>query len=378
MKIAIMMRAMDQDSGFRGYVEGLVESMLQIDEENTYLLFYRRTKWMGRFSSYKNAKEILINAPHKFLWDQVAVPHRAWKEKADVIFNPKFSVPLISHCPVAMGLQEPAWWTHPDHYEWFDAHYMRTMLPLYCRKSSHLFPMSNFILEENRKVLGMALENVTVTYTAPGKHFFPIRDQEVLAEFREKYKLPENFILGVTRVLHPGLDRSNSFHSTKNPETTLRAFLLCRGAIKQKLVLAGRRVPDYLLYKGFMSSDFEGVTFIDFVPYEELPKLYNTADLFITPALYDGSPANVMEAMACGIPVIASNIGGAEDVGRGAAILADPHNPADYAEKIKRVLNDENLRKEMVKTGFQRAESFKWETTARLTLEGLKQAAQGR
>jgi hypothetical protein len=76
MKIAIMMRAMDADSGFRAFTEGLVENMLRIDEENSYLLLYRTRKWLGHFSSFKNAKEILLQAPHKFLWDRARLEQR--------------------------------------------------------------------------------------------------------------------------------------------------------------------------------------------------------------------------------------------------------------------------------------------------------------
>src|SRR3990172_5642086 len=182
MKIAIMMRAMDQDSGFRAYIEGLIENMLAIDPENSYLLFYRTANYVGRFSSFKNVKEVLLPAPHKFAWDQIVVPYRAWRERADVIFNPKFSVPLISHCPVAMGLQEPAWWAWPEHYEWWDVRYMKLMLPLYCRKAAHIFPNSNFILEENRKYLRLALNNTTVTHSAPKEYFRPVKDPVALEE----------------------------------------------------------------------------------------------------------------------------------------------------------------------------------------------------
>src|SRR3990172_3948975 len=112
MKIAIMLRAMDQESGFRAYVEGLVDTLLAIDPDDAFLLLYRTSKWFGRFGSRPNAQEVLLRAPNKLIWDQVAVPHRAWKERADIIFNPKFSVPLISPCPVAMGLQEPDWYAY--------------------------------------------------------------------------------------------------------------------------------------------------------------------------------------------------------------------------------------------------------------------------
>jgi glycosyltransferase involved in cell wall biosynthesis len=377
MKIAIMMRAMDQDSGFQAYTQGLIGAMLRIDQEDSYVLLYRTPKWFGRFASFSNVKEVLLWAPHKFAWDQVAVPYRAWREHADVIFNPKFSVPLISHCPVTMGLQEPAWWTWPEHYEKWDVRYMRTMLPLYCRKAVYFFPWSNFVLEENRKYLRLPFHNAAVAYSAPDKSFRPIDSAAILEQFRNKYHLPPRFILNVTRVDHPGLDHSTSFHAGKNVETTLRAFALCRKQIPHKLVIAGRRVDEYLLHTGWSSTDLEDVHLLGFIPHEEIAQLYNLADLFILSSFYEGFGISLVEAMACGCPVVASQTGACPEITGGAALLANPHDPADFAAKIISVLKDKDFKQELRAKGLQRAAWFCWERTARLTLDGLKRVVNG-
>lgn len=378
MKVAVMMRAMDQDSGFRVIVEGFVEGMLKLDRENTYLLLYRTKKWLGRFSSFDNANELLVWAPHKFIWDQIAVPYIAWKEDTGIIFNPKFSIPLISHCPVVMGLQEPVWWAWPEHYEWFNVKYMRFLLPLYCRKASHLFPNSQFILEENCKYLNLKSDKMTVTYSAPHEYFRVINDSVALEEFRVKYSLPKRFILSVTRVDHPGLEHSTSWHPGKNVETTIRAFIQFRKSISHKLVIAGRNVREYLLHTGWNGTEFEDIHFTGFLPHEELPKLYNLADLFVIPSFYEGCPSTLLEAMACGCPVIASETGACPDLSGGSAILADPYNPSDFAEKILLVLNNEDLRKKLKEKSLQRAAFFKWEKTAKSTLEQLTRIVNGR
>jgi glycosyltransferase involved in cell wall biosynthesis len=377
MKIAVMMRAMDQDSGFRALTESLIDHMLQIDGKNSYLLLYRTPKWYGRFSSYSHAKEVLVTAPHKLLWDQVAVPYQAWKEGADIIFHTKFSIPLFSHCPVAMGIQEPVWFTFPKHYERKDRIFQRIMIPLSLRRAAHVFPNSNFILEENRRVFNLSLRNSTVMYSAPDKHFRPIDDTNALQDFRRKYELPEKFILVVTRANHAGY-QSNAFYPGKNPEVAFRAFARIRSEIPHKLLMAGPRVRDYLLHTEGKDVNLEGVHFVTFIPYEELHMLYNTADVFVNPCGYEGCPNTVLQAMACGCAMVVTDTGGSADVSGDAAQLAKAYDHVDLAEKIKMVLNDALLRQELQQRSLKRAAAFSWESTARLTLAGLTRAVEQR
>lgn len=250
------------------------------------------------------------------------------------------------------------------------------MLPFYCRRASHMFAISDFVIKENRKYLGLPFNNVTVTYPAPKEYFRPVDDAVTLEQFQNKYRLPQRFILCITRVDHAGLDKSRSFFAGKNVETTIRAFMLCRKHIPNKLVIAGRSVRDYLLQTGWDNSDLEDVHFTGFVPHEEIPLLYNLAELFLLPSFYESFAMILVEAMACGCPIIASQTGACPEVGDGAVLLADPYDPADFANKIMRVLKDDGLRKEMRSKSLQRAAFFNWERTATLTLEGLTQAVK--
>jgi glycosyltransferase involved in cell wall biosynthesis len=374
MKIAIMMRAMDQDSGFRAITEHLVEAMLRVGTSNSYLLLYRTAKWFGRFAKFGNAKEVVIKAPHKIAWDQVAVPFKAWNEGVDVIFNPKFSIPLISHCPVAMGLQEPAWWVWPQHYERWNVWYQKIMMPLYCRKALHLFPNSEFILQENQKYLPLSVRKCTIVYSAPGAHFRPIDDRAVLKQTSGKYDLPERFILSVTRVDHPGLENSTSFHGGKNVETAVRAFNLIREHIPHTLVIAGRRVREYLAHAGLSHGELKNVRILGFVPREEMANLYNLAEIFVIPSFYEGCPSTLLEAMACGLPVVGSETGACPDVSGGAAIFANPYDPADFAEKMMQMLKNSNMRQEFKAKSLARASQFSWEISAKLILNALARA----
>lgn len=373
MKVAIMMRAMDQDSGHHAIIEGLVENLLKIEDETEYLLLYRTDKYYGRFSAYPKAQEQLIYAPHKFLWDQCAVPYHAWKEKADLIFNPKFSVPLISHCQVVMGLHEPAWWAWPEHYEWFDRNYMRWMLPIYLRKAKHLFPISQFVIDENRKYLRLPFQNCTVAYPAPKPYFKKIEEETLLNQAKQKYHLPNRFILSVTRVDHPGLDQSTSFFPGKNVEATVRAFMMSREEFDHDLVIAGRRVKEFLYHIGLKESDLKRIHFLDFVPHQELPALLNLADLFVLPSFYESYAMALAEAMSCGCPIVASTTGACPEITGGAALLADPDHPEEFAACYRKVLKNEALKQQLSQQSLERAAFFTWEKSARVVLDKMKE-----
>jgi len=373
ISIAIMMRAIDQPSAFQSFVEGIVEKMLQIDGEDRFILIYKTSKWYGRFESFRNAKEFLVRSPHKFIWDQMVVPWIAWREKCDVIYNPKFSIPLISHCPVTMGLHEMGWRIWPEYYEKLDVLYEKIMFPIYCKKSKHFFPWSKFQLDEISGYLRRELNNSTITPPAPAKNFRPISDKLVLDKIKMKYNLPQKFILGVTRVDHSGIPGSTKFFPGKNVDITVKAYLQIKNKVDYKLVIAGNRVKEYLLYRGFNESDLDSIQFLGFVSHDDLPMLFNLAELFIMPSFFEGFGLTLVEAMACGCPAVVSETGSLPEVSRGATLLADPYNPSDFAEKTLLVLENEKLRYELKKKGLQRASTFTWEISAKMTIEALRE-----
>jgi glycosyltransferase involved in cell wall biosynthesis len=373
MKIAIMMRAIDQDSGFHLYVDGLVKALLDLHDNNSYLLIYRTKKHFGKFSSHEKVTEILIKASHVIVWDQVCVPYVAWKHDADIIFNPKITVPFFSHCPVAMGLQEPAWWVLSEYYEKSNTFYQKTLLPLYIKKASHLFAMAQWVIDENKKYIQFPFKNSTVTYPGVNEHLKPVHDQKILDEFRRKYNLPDKIIISLTRVDNPGMEKSKKWNPSQNPHTTLRSFLLCKEKFPHHLVFAGRNVKEYLLDNGFTEKDFDRVHFLGFVPFQELPCFYGIADLIVLPVFYESFSFSLLGAMACGCPAIVSTTGAFQEIVGDGALYADPYSPQDFADKIVQTLTNEDLRITLIKICFMKARQYTFKRTAQETLNGLYQ-----
>ncbi len=119
------------------------------------------------------------------------------------------------------------------------------------------------------------------------------------------------------------------------------------------------------------------VVFTGFVSEEELPKWYNAADLFIYPCLYAGFGLPPLEAMACGTPVITSNLTSLPEVVGDAGIMINPYDKKQLVEAIHRVLTDENLRENLIKKGLQKAKDFSWDKAAKETLTVYRKVAAG-
>ncbi len=375
MKIAIMMRAMDQDSGFHGLTDGLVDALLNLGGPHTYLLIYRTPKYYGRFSSYGNATELLLPSRRKMIWDQVVVPHAAWKYQADVIYNPKFTVPLSSRCATVMCIQEPSWWARPADHEQLDVWYQKVMLPVYLRRASHLTSMTHWDLEETRKYVGVSPDKFTVTYAGVHRHLRRVTDEGALNEFRVRHRLPDKFILSMTKVDYPGQDKSRKWNPGKNPHTSLSAFLLCRDRIPHDLVVAGRNVRNYFLANGFEEADLNRVHFVDFIPFEEIQKIYTLADLILVPSYYESFSLTMVGAMACGCPAIASTSCGMQEVAKDGALYADPDSPQDLADKIRLMIADEGLRKTLRTRALEIVSHYTWKNAAKETLRAFEKAA---
>jgi len=375
MKVAIMMRAMDKEAGFRALIQGLVTSMLEVAPADvSFLLIFQTAKWMSEFLA-PNAQCVLAAMPSYLLWDQVAVPWTAWTHSADVIFNAKFFAPMISSCPVTMGLQEPAWFTRPREYGFITRWYQKVMIPISIRRCAHVFPNSRFILEENRQVLKMPIEHATIQYSAADQRFRPVDDREALLEFRRKFALPERFIAVVTRAVHPGTGR---FFAGKSPEIAYRAFLRVRQRTSHELVLVGHKIREYLLHTEGANVDFERVRFVEFIPFEELHLLYNAAEIVLNPCVYEGCPNTVLQAMACARPLIVAAAGGSADVAEGAAMTYKPMDAEDLSEKLTLLANDAALQQTLSARSLERSRFFSWDDTAIHTLDALRRVVDDR
>jgi glycosyltransferase involved in cell wall biosynthesis len=238
------------------------------------------------------------------------------------------------------------------------------------RKASAVIVSTQDAKQKTLDLIANLPERIHVVPAAYSKEF-GLRPQEELEAVRDRYDLPERFILFV-----------GGLHPIKNVGRILRALHLLRESW-------GDELPP-LVAVGFKRWKVDGelalidelglqdkVIFPGYIPDADLPAFYNLATLFLFPSLYEGFGIPVLEAMACGCPVVTSKTGASPEVSGGAALLADPYDPREIAEQVNEVLKSEGLRASLSEKGLERVEDFDWRNTAAATLSLMLHAVRG-
>lgn len=367
MRIGIMMRSADEAGGIGVYARNIVEELLQLDHENEYILFYKSDKHLGRYAGFANCQELFLPGGNKAIWDQITIPRAARKEKIDLIFNPKFTVPLFTRCKTVMVVHGADWFVPPydEVYTTIDNFYIKRVMPLYFRKADYISSVSDYSTDGFVNAFPWCKEKIKTIYFGPNKIFRRIEDKQLLETVRSNYKLPEQFILTVIRY-DPG-----SRNTRKNFKGMAEAYSLYKKmGGKEKFVVVGRDCDRYGKEHDLQALGIEDdLIFTGLVPQEDLPVFYTLAKLYLYTTIIEAFPIPTTEAMACGCPIVTSNGTGLEELTHGVSLAVDPLDSQAIAAAMHKVLSDEGLQLEMRQKGFERSKIFSWEKCAVETLQ---------
>jgi glycosyltransferase involved in cell wall biosynthesis len=359
---------MDEKGGVGVYSRFLVKELCDIDQKNTYILFYRSDTNIGTFANYNNVIERVVKAPNKAFWDQVAIPLACKKEKVEILLNPKFSVPIFSPCKTVMTLHGTAWFTHPQFYKRVDLMYVNFMMPVYCKRASAVVSISQLCTDNFYKIFNIHRGKITTVYFAPAKHFKRITNENLINKIKNKYNLPEKFILSLS-----GYDRG----MRKNIDRLLEAYKIFHGKTTHKLVIGGKDCEKFKADYGITDNGFgKDIIFPGWIPQEELPVFYTLADLYLYPSNAEAFPIPITEALACGTPIVTSNVNGLVEIAGDAALFVNPENPDEIADAMKKVLTDRELQNLLSHKGLERAKFFNWEKCARENLKIIEKVME--
>ena len=239
------------------------------------------------------------------------------------------------------------------------------------RQADRIIVPSHAVERDVLERLGVREDRVAVVAHGCEPRFQPAPDETALRPAAARYGLPPRYVLAV-----------GTLEPRKNLTTLLRAFARLRGAAGDPppgLVLAGARGwLDSSIHDTVRSLGLEDVVRVPgFIDDDDLPAVYRGAEMFVFPSLHEGFGLPLVEAMACGVPVVASNSSALPEVAGGAALLVDPRDVDALAAAIGRVLRDRALRERLRAAGIARAGQFSWETAARRTLDVYAASRRG-
>lgn len=371
MRIAIdYTPAANQVAGIGRYTRCLVQALADIDSENEYVLFYafsgrHRPAW--RFADRPNFVDKAVSISDRtlaILWHRLGLPLpiNLIVGKVAAFHATDFVLPPLRNSAGIVTVHDLSFILFPDHADSGLVSYLERAVPPSIRRARLILADSENTRNDIICLLDADPDKVEVLHAGVEKRFAPMEGEERLGAVRRKHKLAWPFILTVGTV-----ERRKNLARLVHAYARLRA----RRQVDHKLVIAGRRgwlYEDVFAAVAKLGLE-EHVVFLGFVGDADLPALYNSADLFVYPSLYEGFGLPPLEAMACGVPVVASNTSSLPEVLGDAYLAVSPTDVEGLAGAIGRALDEATLREDLRRKGLERAAHFSWEATARRLLD---------
>ncbi len=355
--------------GITRYTIRLIRALAEIDQENTYWILHHRKETQPIIQA-PNFHHVPMLTPTHHWAEQFLLSIELRKLRLDVLHNPDFIPPLrYQKAKRVITVHDLAFLRYPHLLTRSAAHYYG-QIDQAVRKADHIIAVSNSTAEDLMNLLGVPETKITVIYEAADQIFRPLPREESETFIRERYNLPPDYILFVGTV-----------EPRKNLNTLILAYhmLMEQHGLKPHLVFAGEH--------GWLSEEVyslvreldlqEQCHFLGRVTTEGLVHLYNAARVLAHPALYEGFGLPPLEAMACGTPVVVSNVSSLPEVVGDAALLVDPSDVEAWAVALHRILTDDALWEELRTKGLERAKHFSWKKTAQETLAVYERVVQG-
>lgn len=336
-----------QKTGFGFYVDNLVKALNAAAGPFDYL-------------GIAPGGERDLSSLGRFYWDQVQFPIQAARAHADLVHQPAFSAPVIYPGKVVVTVHDLIARLFGNDIRFGSRQYFARWMPFSYRRADHIIAVSEHTKKDIIRELAIPEERITVIYEAAGNEFQPDVSKAAMKEVLVRH-----------HILGPYFIHIGTINPRKNLEFLVKAFAVLAGKHPAvSLVITGKKGWYYQgLFQLVNDLGLEKkVIFTGYVTDEEKPLLYAGSLACVFPSLYEGFGFPPLEAMACGVPVIASNSSSVPEVVGAAGLLADPRDQAVWVRGLERLLVDPGLRKRLSASGIEQAKHFTWEKTAQATM----------
>lgn len=361
MKIAIEAQRIFRTNkhGMDFVVLEAIRELQKIDKENEYFIFVSPGEDRCLLES-DNVHIIEVNCPTYPLWEQLALPNAVAKVKPDLLHCTSNTAPIYNSCPLILTLHdiiflEPRQSGNKSWYQNMGWYYRRIVVPHILNKCKRIITVSHFECNRIQEALRLSPEQITTVYNGYSKHFKPLKDT---ISVTNKYIKSDQFLFFLGNT-----------DPKKNVPRTLKSYSLYLERSDKKLPLLIADLKEDKLDAILKEQQIEQIkpylSFPGYIPNTDLAYLYSGAFAFLYTSLRESFGIPMLEAMACGTPVITSDTSAMPEIAGEGGILVNPFSEENIADMLVKLENNSAFYKEQVEYGLERVKHFSWEGTAR-------------
>jgi glycosyltransferase involved in cell wall biosynthesis len=368
MKIGVDARAARwyRGTGIGTYAYELIYNINMIDKINNYLLFFPDDKISDLSPGDNFDIKLISECKKENFWEEVDIPNILSNTGIDIYCIPQngIGLPEEKNCLFTITLHDVIPYKMPETVGPQYLEIYNKEIPRIIPQCDSIITVSEYSKNDIAKTLGFPEDKIYVTPLAAEEIYYP-RSKKISRQYiKEVYGIEGEFIVYV-----------GGFSPRKNIKGLIEAFCMLKPKLKDdiKLLVLGKKGRSYYDYRdlAYKLGLKDHVLFPGYVPVEDLPIFYNAALMLCYPSFYEGFGLPPLEAMACGTPVIASNVTSIPEVLGDDVIYADPYDITEMSEKMLMLIEDENLRTKMIFKGLKRSSMYSWRKTAAETIQAL-------
>lgn len=296
----------------------------------------------------------------RLIWEQISFPMLANNQRLDLLHSLHYTMPVAYPGRTVVTFHDMTFFLYPHHHTLPKRFFFRFFIRLSARKAVALIADSESTRQDTIRLVGVSPGKIFTAPLGVTQEFRQIPDKTIHQQVRQKYQLPEHFMLFVGTI-----------EPRKNLPILLQAYASVADQMQHHhLVVVGPKgwMVEAISRQTGQLSISDKVNFTGYVEQDDLPLIYNLADVFIYPSAYEGFGLPVLEAMACGTPVITSNVSSMPEIVGEAGVLIAPNNTHALAQAMVELINDPIARQRLSIKGQERAAAFSWKRTAEKTI----------
>ena len=366
MRLGIYARGLSGKGGVHEAIHTITEVIIKFIKPTDELFIVHNVGNIYFEGTPDNVHEIFMTSNNKFVCDYIQAPRILNNLNLDAIWFPKNVIPFFIKARKVVTVHDLAYYL-PEYnaYEFVDTLYMKTMIRSSCKRADKITTISQLSKNDIVEILDIPSEKVEITFWGAADIYKAMTnlaniDANKLQQVKERYQLPEKFIL-YTGDITP----------RKNLARLIKAFNQIED---ENLYLVMTGIKNYKTPEAnALINKSNRVKQIGYIDRDEMPYLYRLAYLYAYPSLYEGMGRPVLEAHACGCPVVASGTSAIPEIGGNAVCyIKDPLNVENIKQQLLKVLNDENYRQDLIAKGYENEKQFSCDISGMQILNLLK------